>query len=72
MRETNVPCPRETESMRAREINVPEKETAAVRRDGESLTSTVQEWRQEEPAAEQHQARQGGISLFHLRWKGQS
>jgi hypothetical protein len=33
-REINIPCPRETESMEAREINVPEKETATVRRDG--------------------------------------
>ena len=40
-RETNAPCPRETESMGARETNVPEKETAAVKRDGE-LTSTVE------------------------------
>jgi hypothetical protein len=57
--ETNAPYPRETESMGAWETNMPEKETAAVRRDGESLTSAVQEWRQKEPAAEQHQAAGG-------------
>jgi hypothetical protein len=34
-RETNVTSSRETESMGAREINVLEKETDAVRRDGE-------------------------------------
>jgi hypothetical protein len=61
-RETNAPCPRETESMGAWETNMPE-ETAAVRRDGESLTSGVQEWRQEEPAAEQHQAAGGDQPL---------
>jgi hypothetical protein len=55
-RETNVPCPRETESMGAREINVPEKETAAVRRDGEPLASAAMNRRQEEAAADRHQA----------------
>ncbi len=45
--------------MGAWEINMPEKETAAVRRDSEPLTSTVQERRQEEAAAEQHQAAAG-------------
>ncbi len=35
-RETKEPCPMETaESTGARDINVPEKETAAVRRDGD-------------------------------------
>jgi hypothetical protein len=58
-RETNAPCQRETESMGAWETNMPERETAAVRRDGELLTSAVQERRQEEAAAEQHQAAVG-------------
>ncbi len=50
--------------MGAWETNMPEKETAALRRDGESsLTSAVQEWRQEEPAAEQHQAAGGDQPL---------
>jgi hypothetical protein len=59
VRETNVPCPRETESMRAREINVPEKETAAVRRDGKPLASAAVERRQKEAAADRHQAAAG-------------
>jgi hypothetical protein len=58
-RETNVPCPRETESMGAREINLPEKETAAVRRDGEPLASAAMERRQNEAAADRHQAAVG-------------
>ncbi len=58
-RETNVPCPRETESMGTREINVPEKETAAVRRDGEPLASAAMERRQKEAAADRHQAAAG-------------
>jgi hypothetical protein len=56
--ETNVPCPRETESMGAREINVPEKETAAVRREGAPLASAAMERRQE-VAADRHQAAAG-------------
>ncbi len=58
-RETNVPCPRETESMGAREINMPEKETAAMRRDGEALASAAIERRQKEGAANRHQATAG-------------
>ncbi len=58
-RETNVPCPRETESMGAWEINVPEKETAAVGRDGEPPTSAAMERRQKEAAAYRHQAAAG-------------
>jgi hypothetical protein len=58
-------------SMGAWETNMPERETAAVRRDSEPLTSVVQEQWQEEAAAEQHQAA-AGSSLFHLRWKEQS
>ncbi len=58
-RETNVPCPRETESTGPREINVPEKETAAVRRDGEPLASAAIGRRQEEAAADIHQAAAG-------------
>jgi hypothetical protein len=58
-RETNVPCPRVTESMGARETNVPKKETAAVRRDGEPLTSVAKEQRQKEAAADRHQAAAG-------------
>ncbi len=51
-RETNEPCPRETaKSMGARETNMSKKETAAVRRDGEPLSSAAQERRQEETAA---------------------
>ncbi len=52
--ETNAPCPRETAiSMGAWETNMLERETAAARRDGEPLTSAVQERWQEEAAAEQ-------------------
>jgi hypothetical protein len=58
-RETNVPCPRETENMGAREINVPEKETAAVRRDDEPLASAAMKRQQEEAAADRHQAAAG-------------
>jgi hypothetical protein len=60
-RETNVPCPRETESMGAREINVPEKETAAVRRDGEPLASAAMKRWQEGAAADRHQAAGGEL-----------
>ncbi len=59
-RETKEPCPMETaESMRAREINVPEKEAAAARRDGKPLASAAMKWRQEEAAADRHQAAAG-------------
>jgi hypothetical protein len=57
---TNAPCRRETaKSMGSWETNMPERETAAVRRDCEPLTSAAQERRQEEAAAEQHQAAAG-------------
>ncbi len=59
-RETKEPCPTETaESMGAREINVPEKETAAARRDGEPLAGAAMKQRQEEAAADRHQAAAG-------------
>jgi hypothetical protein len=46
-RETNTPCPRETAmSMGTWETNMPERETAAIRRDGEPLTSAAQERQQ--------------------------
>jgi hypothetical protein len=47
---------RETESMGAREINVPERETAAMRRDGEPLSNAAEERRQKEAAADRHQS----------------
>ncbi len=53
-RETNAPCPRETKSMGAWETNMPERETAAMRRDGEPLTIALQERRQKEAAADRH------------------
>jgi hypothetical protein len=59
-RETKEPCPMETaESMGAQENNVPEERSAAVRRDGELLTSAAMERRQEEGAADRHQAAAG-------------
>jgi hypothetical protein len=42
-------------SMGAWETNMPERETAAVRRDREPLTSAAQEQRQEETAVSKHQ-----------------
>ncbi len=45
--------------MGAREINVPEKETAAVKRDGEPLASAAMERRQKDAAADRHQAAAG-------------
>jgi hypothetical protein len=48
-RETKEPCRMETAaSTGARDINVPEKETAAVRRDGERLTNAAKRRRQTE------------------------
>jgi hypothetical protein len=47
------------ESTGARDINVPEKETAAVRRDGEPLAGAAMKRRQEEEAADRHQAAAG-------------
>ncbi len=59
-RETKEPCPMETaESTGARDINVPEKETAAVRRDGEPLAGAAMRRGQEEAAADRHQAAAG-------------
>ncbi len=54
-REAKEPCPMETaESTGARDINVPEKETAAVRRDGEPLAGAAMNRWQEEAAADRH------------------
>ena len=59
-RETKEPCPMETaESTGAQETNVPEERYAAVRRDGEPLTSAAMERGQEEAAADRHQAAAG-------------
>ncbi len=55
-RETNAPCLKETaKSTGARETNVPEERSAAIRRDGEPLTSTAKKRRQKEAAANRHQ-----------------
>ena len=58
-RETNVPCPRVTESMGARETNVPEERSAALRRDGEPLTNVAKRRRQTETDAEEPQTDAG-------------
>ncbi len=59
-REAKEPCPMETaKSTGAQEINVPEKETATVRRDGEPLAGAAMKRRQEEAAADRHQAAAG-------------
>jgi hypothetical protein len=59
-RETKEPCPMETaESTGAQETYVPEERSAAVRREGEPLTSAAMERRQEEAAADRHQAAVG-------------
>ncbi len=59
-RETKEPCPMETaESTGAQEINVPEKETAAMRRDSEPLAGAAMKRWQEEAAADRHQAAAG-------------
>ena len=59
-RETKEPCPMETaESMGARETNVPEERSAALRRDGEPLTSAAKRRRQTETDAEEQQADAG-------------
>jgi hypothetical protein len=56
-RETNAPCRREmAENMGARETNMPEEETAAVRRDGELLASASRNWRQGFATAAEHLA----------------
>ncbi len=60
MRETNAPCPKEVaKSMGARETNVPKERSAAIRRDGEPLTSAAKRRRQKEAAADRHQAAAG-------------
>jgi hypothetical protein len=59
-RETNAPFPKVTaESTGARKTNVPEERSAAVRRDGEPLTSAAKKQRQKEAAADRHQAAAG-------------
>jgi hypothetical protein len=59
-RETKEPCRMATaKSTGAQEINVPEKETAAVRRDGEPLAGAAMKRRQEEAAADRYQAAAG-------------
>jgi hypothetical protein len=51
--ETKEPCPMETtESTGARETNVPEERSAALRRDGEPLTSAAKRRRQTETEAD--------------------
>jgi hypothetical protein len=61
-RKTNTTSPREMSVSKGEwETNILERETAAVRRNGEQLTSAVQEWRQDKAAAEGHQpAGRGG------------
>jgi hypothetical protein len=67
-RETKEPCPMETaESTGAQETNVPEERSAAVRRDGEPLASAATERRQEEAAADRHQAAAGERPPSSLR-----
>ncbi len=52
-RETKGPCPMDTaESTGARETTVPEERSAAVRRDGEPLTSAAKRRRQTEAEAD--------------------
>jgi hypothetical protein len=52
-RETKEPCPLDTaESTGARETTVPEERSAAVRRDGEPLTSMAKRRRQTETEAD--------------------
>ncbi len=66
-RETNAPCPKGTaKSMGAQETYVPKERSAAVRRDGEPLTSAVKKQRQKEAAAKRHQAA-AGCDPLHLR-----
>ncbi len=64
-RETNAPYPMETaKSMGARETNVQKETFAAVRRDGEPLTSAAKKRRQKEAAADEHQAAGEGAAPF--------
>jgi hypothetical protein len=59
-RETKELCPMETaKSMGARETNVPEERSAAVRRDGEPLANTGKRRRQKEAAADEYQVAAG-------------
>jgi hypothetical protein len=59
-RETKEPCPMETaESTGARKTNVPEERSAALRRDGEPLTSVAKRRRQTETDAEEPQTDAG-------------
>jgi hypothetical protein len=58
--ETKETCPMETaESMGARETNVPEERSAALRRDGEPLMSAAKRRRQTETGAEEQQVDAG-------------
>jgi len=67
-RETKEPCPMETaEIMGARETNVPEERSAALRRDGEPLTSAAKRRRQTETDAEEQQADAGERSPSPVR-----
>ena len=62
-RETKEPCPMETaESTGAQETNVPEERSAAVRRDGEPLTSAAMERRQKEGGCRQTSGGCGGAA----------
>ncbi|MFN9910066.1 MAG: hypothetical protein ACK56F_28785 [bacterium] len=73
-RETNVTCQGKTaENTGAREINVPEKETAAVRRDGGPLTIADQQLRKGDPAASRPPSRvqKGVVAESTLRVAGQ-
>ncbi len=59
-RETNTPCPMETaKSMEAQETNLSKKRSAALRRDGEPLTSAAKKRWQKEAAADRYQAAAG-------------
>jgi hypothetical protein len=61
--ETNLSSPREMSMSKGTwETNVPERETAAIRRDRELLTSAVQERWQVEAASKQHQAANRGAA----------
>ena len=59
-REAKEPCPMEIAKSRgARETNVPEERSTALRRDGEPLTSAAKRRRQTEADAEEQQAAAG-------------
>ncbi len=73
-RETNVTCLEKTaENAGAREINVPEKDTAAVRRDGGPLTIADQQLRKGDPAASRppSRAQKGAVAGSAPRAAGQ-